>query len=264
MFATITLAATLILYAIGSATALLELSKRESRLEKPALFFMLAGFLTHTAWIGGICVRTHHPPLTNLPEITAFLSWTILVVHFGLYFRYRVQAAAFFVYPLALMLITISALVHERYQPLDHSLRSNLFIAHLLLSTLGVAALLVGLAFAVLYHVQQRSLKLKRQGRLYDWIPSLSVCDLVSYRALAVGFAIYTVGLLAGVLWSYRTSAGLFSLRAKEIGALSAWVLSAVLLQAYISGWYRNNRTMIVSAATFISIVIAIFGIRHA
>ena len=43
MFATITLAATLILYAIGSATALLELSRRESRLEKPALFFMLAG-----------------------------------------------------------------------------------------------------------------------------------------------------------------------------------------------------------------------------
>jgi ABC-type transport system involved in cytochrome c biogenesis permease subunit len=264
MFSTTTLAATLLLFVLGSTTVLLSLIRRDSRLQRLALGFMVAGFVAQTLWIGGICVRTKHPPLTNLPEIAAFLAWTILLVQFALFFRYRVQAAAFFVYPLALLLMTVSALVHEHYAPLDASLRSNLFVAHLFLSTVGVAALLVGLAFALLYHLQQRSLKSKRRGPLYDWIPSLSVCEVVSYRALAIGFAIYTVGLLAGVVWSYRTTTELFSPRAKEIGALLAWILSAVLLQSYISGSHRSHRTIVVSAAMFISIVIAIFGIRHA
>ena len=141
MFSTTTLAATLLLFVLGSTTVLLSLIRRDSRLQRLALGFMVAGFVAQTLWIGGICVRTKHPPLTNLREIAAFLAWTILLVQFGLFFRYRVQAAAFFVYPLALLLMTVSALVHEHYAPLDASLRSNLFVAHLFLSTVGVAAL---------------------------------------------------------------------------------------------------------------------------
>ena len=253
----------LALYAAGTLVALVSLFAREMRLQHTGLGLMIGGFVAHTIWIGTICVRTHHPPLTNLPETAAFISWTVFAVELVLFSRYRVHAAAFFVYPLVLILLTVSAVVTEPFAAADPALRSRIFTAHILLTTLGVAALLISLAFSLMSYLQDRALREKTRGRLWDWIPSLSVCKLVSYRALAIGFSIYTAGILAGVLWSYRTNAGPMDLRTKQVGAVVAWVLFAALLQSYLSGVYRARRTILISAGAFIAIVVAMMGIHH-
>src|ERR1043166_6782342 len=110
----VTLYVALALYAAGTVAALASLFGGK-RLQTAGLVLMLAGFVSHPVWIGTICARTHHPPLTNLPETAAFLSWTIFVVELVLLVRYRVQAASFFVYPLVLMLLTVAAVVHEPF-----------------------------------------------------------------------------------------------------------------------------------------------------
>jgi ABC-type uncharacterized transport system permease subunit len=161
-----------------------------------------------------------------------------------------------------LLLLTLSAVVGEDFEVLDPQLRSNLFTLHLLMTTVGVAALLIGLAFGLLAMLQDRALKNKTPGRLWEWIPSLDVCSLVSYRALAIGFSIYTAGLIAGVVWSYRTTAGFFDLQAKQVGAVTAWLLFGVILQSYVANTYRRKRTLFLSAGAFLAIVVAILGIR--
>ena len=255
--------AALAAYAAGTLVALASLFMREKRLQLGGLMLMITGWVLHTVWIGGICVRTHHPPLTNLPETAAFIAWTVFLVELILFIKYRVHAAAFFVYPLVLILLTVSAVVTEPFAAGDPALRSRVFTAHIFLTTVGVAGLLISLAFSLMAVLQDRALRAKTRGRLWEWIPSLSVCKLVSYRALAIGFSIYTAGLLAGVLWSYRTNAGLIDFRIKQTAALVAWVLFATLLQSYISGVYRARRTILVSAGAFIAIIVAMLGIHH-
>ena|SRR5215212_6397524 len=250
-------------YTLGTLVALLSLFAPVKRLQHLGMMLMIGGFAAHTAWIGTICTRTGHPPITNLPEAAAFVAWVVFAVELALWIRYRVYAASFFVYPLVLLLLTISAVVGEQFATLDPQLRSNVFTAHLLLTTLGVAGMMIGVAFGSLAFIQDRALKEKRRGRLWEWIPSLNVCKNVSYRALAIGFSIYTVGLLAGVLWSYRTTAGLMDLRVKQIGAVVAWVLFAVLLQQYIAGAYRSKKTVVLSATAFVAILVAILGISR-
>ena len=186
----------------------------------------------------------------------------MFAIELALWIRYRVYAAAFFVYPLVLLLLTLSALVGEKFEVLDPALRSNVFTAHLLFSTLGVAGLLIGLAFSFLALLQDRALKRKTRGPLWDWIPSLDVCKKLSYRALAIGFSVYTLGLLAGVVWSYRTNAGFMELRVKPIGAIAAWILFAVLLQSYVTNTYRRTRTLFISAGALVAILVAMLGIR--
>ena len=258
-----TLYLALALYTCGTLIALATLFIREIRTQHAALVVMILGFVSHTVWIGSICVRTHHPPLTNLPEAAAFVSWTLFAVELILFLRYRVHAASFFVYPLVLMLLSVAAVVHEPFARMDPSLRSSLFTMHVLFSAVGVAALLVGLAFTTLAYVQDRSLKSKQRGPLWEWIPSLNVCRTIGYRTLAIGFSIYTLGLLAGILWSYRTTAEPIDLRTKQVGGIVAWILFAVLLQSYISGAYRGRRTVVISACAFIAIVVAMMGIHR-
>lgn len=253
----------LALYALGTLTALVTLFVREVRLQVFGLVLMIAGFAAHTVWIGTICAATGHPPITNLPETLSFVAWVVFAIELGLWIRYRVYAAAFFVYPLVLLLLTVSAVVGEHFAVLDPQLRSNVFTVHLLMSTLGVAGLLIGLAFGLLALIQDRALKNKKPGRLWEWIPSLDVCKKLSFRALSIGFSVYTIGLIAGVLWSYRTTAELMQLRVKQIGAVTAWMLFAVLLQSYISNTYRQKRMLFVSVGAFLAILVAMLGISH-
>ncbi len=259
----LTLYVALALYAGGTIVALATLFTREKRPQHIALGLMIAGFVAHTVWIGTICVRTHHPPFTNLPEAAGFMAWVVFAIELALFIRYRVHAASFFVYPMVLMLLTLSAVVHERFVESPAAV-SRLFITHIFLTTTGVAGLLIGLAFGVLTWAQDRALKSKRRGALWDWIPSLNVCKTISYRALAIGFSIYTIGILAGILWSYRTTAGLFDVRVKQVGAIVAWVLFGIVLQAYVDDTYRNRRTAVVGACAFLAIIVAILGIHHA
>ncbi|HJT16708.1 MAG TPA: cytochrome c biogenesis protein CcsA [Thermoanaerobaculia bacterium] len=258
-----TLYLALAFYAAGTAVALLSLFSHEKRMQHIGLALMIAGWVSHTVWIGTICVRTGHPPLTNLPEAASFVAWTVFLAELLLFVRYRVAAASFFVYPLVLMLLTVTAVVREPFAQMPPSLRSNLFITHIFLSTVGVAALLVGLAFTTLAQVQDRQLKSKHRGALWEWIPSLDVCRTLSYRTLAIGFAIYTVGLLTGIVWSSRTTSALIEPRVKQIGAIVAWVFFALVLQSYITGGYRARRTLVFSACAFVAIVVAILGIHR-
>lgn len=257
-----TLYAALSLYALGTLIALATLFTREKRTQHVALGVMIAGFISHTIWIGSICVRTHHPPITNLPEAASFVAWTLFLVELIIFIRYRVHAASFFVDPLVLMLLTIAAIVHEPFAKMDPALRSSLFTLHVLFSAVGVAALFIGLAFIVLSFIQDRALKSKSRGPLWEWIPSLSICRVVSYRTLAVGFSIYTLGVLTGIVWSYRTTAELIDLRVKPIGGIVAWILFGILLQSFISGDYRQRRVLVISAFAFAATIITIFGIR--
>ena len=258
-----TLYIALVLYAAGTLVALVSLFARDVRMQHGGLGMMIAGWISHTIWIGTICTMTGHPPLTNLPEIASFVAWTVFLVELILFLRYRVQAAAFFVYPLVLILLTLTAVVREPFAKMDPALRNGLFTTHVFLSTIGVAALLVGLAFTILAWFLDRSLKSKRRGKLWEWIPSLNVCRILGYRMLAVGFAIYTLGVITGILWSYRTTSELMEVRVKQVGGVVAWILFGALLQSYISGSYRARRTMVISVGAFVAILVAILGIHH-
>ncbi|HEY0593929.1 MAG TPA: cytochrome c biogenesis protein CcsA [Thermoanaerobaculia bacterium] len=258
-----TLYLALTLYALGTLVVLASLVFRAHGWQHAATALMGLGFLAHTVWIGTICSKTGHPPITNLPETTSFIAWTILLVKLVLWLRYRVDAASFLIYPLVFLLLGISSVVGEAYHPLEPQLRSNIFITHLLLTTVGIAALFVAVGFTVLYQVQERSLRAKRRGALWEWIPSLRVCDFVSYRALTIGFAIYTLGIVAGILFSFRTATPGWTPGVKEYGAFAAWIFFAALLQTYVAGNYRRTRTLVIAAAAFISIFVSILGIAH-
>jgi len=117
-----------------------------------------------------------------------------------------------------------------------------------------------------LRHYEKHGLLLRplRSRNGYRLYPPATVARIRLTRgALAIGFSVYTLGLITGVLWSYKTAAGIVEMRTKEVGAIVAWMLFAVVLQSYISGTYRTRRTMVVGAAAFVAILVAMLGIHH-
>ncbi len=254
---------TIAIYAVAAGLVFLSLLTRREQLQRLATVLICIGFVGHTIWIGTICSTTHHPPLTNLPEAASFIAWVLIVAELALLFRFKVQAAAFFVYPLVVILLATAAIVSEPFSPATPEQSSKIFIGHLLLTMIGVAALLIGLAFGALYQMQDRAMKAKKRGALYEWIPNLRVLDLVSYRSMVLGFAIYSAGILAGVLFAYNRHGALTTFGAKESGALVAWVAFAAMLQSHLSGTFRTRKTAGIALVAFLAIVVSIFGISR-
>jgi ABC-type uncharacterized transport system permease subunit len=254
------LSTALLLYGAGTVIAAASLLvPTRKRAQVISFAIMVAGFLAHTMFIGTICIRTGRPPLLNLAEIAAFIAWTVLLIELVIYLRLRIYAAALVIYPLVFLLLLVTALVGD---PLSERAASppSLFTAHLLLTSLGVAVLFIGLAFSLIAAAQDRSLKSKTRGPLWEWIPSLSVCNAVSYHALATGFVLYTIGLIAGLAWS----SGALAIGAKQIGAVVAWVLFAILVQSQFTGFLQTQRTTLaLSGAAFVAVIVSIFGIAH-
>lgn len=254
--------AAMALYGVAAATVLVALIRKAGRPPRFAFLLALVALVSHTIFIGTICSRTGHPPLMNLHEAVTFIAWVVMVVQVVLLFRYKIEAAGFFVYPLVIVLLTVAAVIADPLTPLAPEDQSKLFVGHILLATVGAGALFIALAFALLYYLQDRAIKEKRRGLFYDWVPSLKACDLVSYRALAIGFAIYTLGVLTGILWAFQRHPEPTTTGAKEIGAAIAWVFFALLLHSHVIGTFRTRKTVVLAVGAFLSILVAIFGIQ--
>ena len=73
---------------------------------------------------------------------------------------------------------------------------------HLGLILLGLAGIITAILSAALYLWQSRQLKSKHPGPSLMRLPSLDALDRVHFRSLVWGAGLFSMGLLAGVVWA--------------------------------------------------------------
>jgi ABC-type transport system involved in cytochrome c biogenesis permease subunit len=94
--------------------------------------------------------------------------------------------------------------------------------------------------------------KLKLEGKLLDE---------VNYRAVTLGYPLYTLGaLFAGAIWAETAWGSFWSWDPKEVGALIIWVFYSAFLHArYQRGW-SGTRTALLSLTGFAMMMLSFFG----
>jgi ABC-type transport system involved in cytochrome c biogenesis permease subunit len=94
--------------------------------------------------------------------------------------------------------------------------------------------------------------RLKLEGRLLDEI---------NYRAVTLGYPLYTLGgLFAGAIWAEQAWGAFWSWDPKEVGALIIWLFYSAFLHArYQRGW-SGTRTAVLSLVGFAMMMLSFFG----
>lgn len=92
----------------------------------------------------------------------------------------------------------------------------------------GVSALIVGGILAA-------------RGRIADRLPSFEVLDDVMYKAIAVGFAFFTIATVLGALWAAEAWGGYWSWDPKETWALIVWLNYAAWLHMRLMKGLRGT-----------------------
>jgi len=90
---------------------------------------------------------------------------------------------------------------------------------------------------------------------------SLDTLDEINYKALSIGYPLFTVGaLFAGAIWAYEAWGSFWSWDPKEVGALVIWLFYTLFLHARFNRGWRGRKAAWMSVVGFGMILLSFFG----
>ena len=146
----------------------------------------------------------------------------------------------------------------------DPVLKSLFLPIHTTLAFFGYAALFVAFAGGILYLIQERELRSRAPRTFYYLIPSLERCDTLSARAVEAGFALLTLAIITGLLWSHAVHGRYWTSSPKEWSAVVAWTLYVVLILARQRTGWGGRRAALLGIAGFAAVVLTFVWITVA
>lgn len=180
-----------------------------------------------------------HIPVSNLYEV--FVLFCLITALFYLYYEEHYETRQ--LGPFVLLIIsaavgfllwyTISREAAE-IQPLVPALQSWWMKIHVPANFVGYGTFALASMVAVAY-------LLKLKGFLVDRLPSLELLDDVMYKAIAVGFAFFTIATILGALWAAEAWGGYWSWDPKETWALIVWLNYAAWLHMRLMKGLRGQ-----------------------
>ncbi|HNW78635.1 MAG TPA: c-type cytochrome biogenesis protein CcsB [Candidatus Competibacteraceae bacterium] len=186
-----------------------------------------------------------HIPVSNLYEV--FILFALITALLYLFYedRHRTRAMGGFA------LLAISGAVAfllwytfdrqaHHIQPLIPALQSYWMKIHVPANFIGYGAFALAAMLGVAYLLRQRAEARHPDGLLATVLPSLVLLDDVMYKAIALGFAAFTIATILGALWAAEAWGGYWSWDPKETWALIVWLNYAAWLHLRLSKGLRG------------------------
>lgn len=179
-----------------------------------------------------------HIPISNLYEV--FVLFCVLTALLYLYYEGRYatrQLGAFVLVVISaavgfLLWYTFSREAHE-IQPLIPALQSYWMKIHVPANFIGYGAFALAAMIGVAYLLAQR-------GVLASRVPRLEVMDDLMYKAIAIGFAFFTIATILGALWAAEAWGTYWQWDPKETWALIVWLNYAAWLHMRLTKGLRG------------------------
>lgn len=169
-----------------------------------------------------------HIPVSNLYEV--FVLFALITALFHLFYEDKYETNQIGAFVLLIISASVTFLLWysvsrgaSEIEPLVPALQSWWMKIHVPTNFVGYGtfalAAMVGIAYLF-----------KSYGIFNDRLPSLAVLDDVMYKAIAVGFAFFTIATILGALWAAEAWGGYWSWDPKETWALIVWLNYAAWL----------------------------------
>ncbi len=244
---------------------------RRDRWAGGGLVLAVIGFLFHTAALVLRTVASGHAPFTNMFESLSFLSWAIVLalVVFGRSARVSRLGPYLMLIVVALVALASSPLMPKEATPLVPALQSYWLWLHVSVTMLGEAFFAVAFVASLLF-IAAPAVDFLRRHLPWLRIRAVNVeekkarLDALAYRAVAVGFPLFTLGgLIFGMVWAYRAWGSYWSWDPKEVWSLITWFVFALYLHTRIVMGWKGKRSALVAIIGFLAALFTYFGVNY-
>jgi cytochrome c-type biogenesis protein CcsB len=199
-----------------------------------------------------------HIPVSNLYEVFVLFSFLTTLLYLHLESQLEDRRLGVFV-----MLVVSAAVVflfkygqgaHE-IQPLIPALKSYWMKVHVPANFIGYGAFSMAAMFGAAWLLAGRPFFASR-------LPSRQWLDELSYKAIALGFAFFTIATILGALWAAEAWGGYWSWDPKETWALVVWLNYAAWLHTRLVKNVRGALLAWWSLAGFCITLFAFIGVN--
>lgn len=240
---------------------------RRPGLRRLVFALTLVGFASNTVALVARTVVSGHLPVTNLYEYLTFFAWAIVAGFLLLWKNRELSLLTVFAAPVALTMMVVASLFPTRIeQQLMPALQSYWLTIHVTLAVLGEAAFAVAFVSSVLFLVAGRRGSPQSggaAGREAGGAEAADRFDEVTYRAIGIGFPLFTIGaLFAGAVWAQRAWGTAWSWDPKETSSLIVWLVYAIYLHARLVRGWRGAGAATLSIVGFALTFFTILGSR--
>jgi len=169
-----------------------------------------------------------HIPISNLYEV--FILFCLITALLYLHYESKFNTKQLGGFVLLIINAGVGFILWYRFdrgadaiQPLVPALQSYWMKIHVPANFIGYGSFSLAAMVAAAYLLAKR-------GILATRLPSLDVLDDVMYKAIAVGFAFFTIATILGAMWAAEAWGGYWSWDPKETWALIVWLNYAAWL----------------------------------
>jgi ABC-type uncharacterized transport system permease subunit len=191
------------LYSLGLLHAILTLVRRRTQIFRVALAAFSVGAVLHCVSIVEEGLLMHHCPIANFYETVSMCGFLIALLFLFVHWRYHAESLSVFIFPVVFLMTLLGTLGNPVDAWTSPVVRNAWLTVHIVLVLLGYAALAFTAGAALLYLFQERELKRKKPHKVYYRLPPLGTLDELISRSMALGFALITLAVVAGVTWAF-------------------------------------------------------------
>ena len=219
------------------------------------------GLFIHTAALILRTIESKHAPFTNMYESLSFLAWSAILAYIIIEGKFKIRKAGpyFMLIVIALMALASSPLMPKEATPLVPALQSYWLWLHVSVTLLGEAFFAIAFVTSILYMIAD--VKEKKGGKT-----SLSSekLDSISYRCIAVGFPLFTLGgLIFGMVWAYKAWGSYWSWDPKEVWSLITWFVFALYLHTRLVMGWKGRKSAFIAILGFLAALFTYFGVNY-
>ncbi len=190
-----------------------------------------------------------------------WLAWILAILSLTLWRRSRLRGMVLVLVPFTLVTVLAAMLLDGRAALPQTA--SGFFKIHVICVLPALACMAASCGAGLLFLLQERTLKTKRPltGFLRT-LPPLSGLDKVNAWSTLIGFPLYSLGLLFGLIAARLTWGKLLTGDPKELVSLLIWLLYAVLFHQRLAKGWRGRKPALLALAIFAAAAFSLFVVN--
>ena len=226
---------------------------------KIADIIVAAAFVFHTIALITRGIGAGRLPMTNQYEFATSFAWGICACYLIFLWRYKFRALGAFVTPVIFIVIGYAAMQSREVRDLMPALRSNWLAIHVSSAIISYGAFGVSCAVSLMFLLRQ---KMANNAFWQEHIPQEKRLDLISYRAVSLGFLFLTFVMVTGAIWAEHAWGSYWSWDPKETWSLITWIIYAIYLHLRISRGWKGKSAAIFAVIGFICVIFTYIGVN--
>lgn len=246
-----------VLYGVSTLFYLFSFVNKKEIFIRRGLLFAWLGFLPHTLSLSFYWTRPAQLSFSTFFIMNDAAWGGMFVFLLILLFNRFLSPAGILAMPMTAFLQIWAAISKKEINTTPPSFDTVWFWIHVFASAMAYGAFLVAAAIGLLYILKARN----AGDAFYDRLPELKRLDDSNYIFIGLGFAMLTLMITSGALWTQRVYGNYWAWDPLEVQSLVSWLVYAIWLHLRLTRGWRGIKLAWYALFALPVMVIAIWGI---